>query len=376
VEADRVNPGEREGERGVDDGVANPNWIIRRKITPPLLDASVTRRPRVEALLTRLVEQHRLAFVYASAGAGKTTAALQSADHLARPLAWLELDATDVATGRLLVYLEAAVARQVPEVRGITSGALGANLAHAEVAGLLAEAVGSSEVLIVVDNAEWLADAPAAMAVLASFARYLPAAARLLVLSRVELPLSTAVDAFPWVAAMGEEDLALTVQEAAEALARTGQNDVDPVEALIETGGWLTGVLFEAWRSSDHVIGLGGEADPLHGYLATQILDQLGPADQDFLVTTAVLQEVTAQAAEALGVPAARARMHSLRGHRLPVNWDRAGTRMRCHPRFREFLLRRLDRRGESEVRGSCSPPATTRKRWRNSSRQSVSTRR
>ena len=41
----------------------------------------------------------------------------------------------------------------------------------------------------------------------------------------------------------------------------------------------MTGVLFEAWRASDHVIGLGGEADPLHGYLATEILDQLAPAD-------------------------------------------------------------------------------------------------
>ncbi|MFC5949298.1 BTAD domain-containing putative transcriptional regulator [Pseudonocardia lutea] len=330
----------------------NPDWIIRRKITPPPLDSTVTRRPRVESLLTRLIEQNRLVVVYASAGAGKTTAVLQAAERLERPLAWLDLDTTDVATGRLLVYLEAALARQVPEVRGVASGALAANLAHPEVAGLLAEAVEGaaegSDVLVVLDDAERLAESAAALGVVAAFARYLPASARLVLLSRVELAFTT-TGWGPWVAAVGEEDLALTVQEAADALARSGRTDIDPVEALIETGGWLTGVLFEAWRSTDHVIGLGGEADPLHGYLATQILDQLDAADQDFLITTAVLQEVTPRAAEALGLRAASSRMHALRGRRLPVSWD--GERMRCHPRFREFLLRRLGRRGEEELR-------------------------
>ncbi|MGD9988230.1 BTAD domain-containing putative transcriptional regulator [Pseudonocardia sp.] len=326
----------------------NPDWIIRRKITPPPLGPAVTRRPRVEALLVRLIEQHRLVVVYASAGAGKTTAVLQAAERLDRPLAWLDLDTTDVATGRLLVYLEAALARHIPEIRGVASGALAANLAHSEVAGLLAEAVEGSDVLVVLDDAERLADSPAALGVVSAFVHYLPATARLVLLSRVELAVTTSGWG-PWVAAVGEEDLALTVQEATDALARSGRSDIDPVEALIETGGWLTGVLFEAWRSTDHVIGLGGEADPLHGYLATQILDQLDPQDQDFLVTTAVLQEVTPRGAEAVGLTAASSRMHALRGRRLPVSWD--GDRMRCHPRFREFLLRRLARRGEEEQR-------------------------
>ncbi|RTL61409.1 MAG: transcriptional activator domain protein [Pseudonocardiaceae bacterium] len=326
----------------------NPDWIIRRKITPPPLGPTVTRRPRVEALLTRLIEQHRLVVVYASAGAGKTTAVLQAAERLDRPLAWLDLDTTDVATGRLLVYLEAALARQIPAIRGVASGALAANLAHSEVAGLLAEAVEGSDVLVVLDDAERLADSPAALGVVSAFVHYLPATARLVLLSRVELAVTTSGWG-PWVAAVGEEDLALTVREATDALARSGRSDIDPVEALIETGGWLTGVLFEAWRSTDHVIGFGGEADPLHGYLATQILDQLDPEDQDFLVTTAVLQEVTPRAAEAIGLRSASSRMHALRGRRLPVSWD--GDRMRCHPRFREFLLRRLARRGDDEQR-------------------------
>jgi ATP/maltotriose-dependent transcriptional regulator MalT len=163
--------------------VLRPSWVIRRKILPPPLPESAVPRRRLEALLTELLELHRLVFVYASAGAGKTTAVLQASARLHRPLVWLDLDATDVATGRLLVYLEAALALQVPEVVGVASSALAAQLPHAEVAGLLAEAVGDRPLLVVVDDAERLAPAPEALEVLAAFARYLPATARLVIAS-------------------------------------------------------------------------------------------------------------------------------------------------------------------------------------------------
>jgi DNA-binding SARP family transcriptional activator len=325
--------------------------VIRRKImVPPLADSVVPRR-RVDALLTGLLDQHRLVFIYASAGAGKTTAIVQAAQRLQRPLAWLDLDSTDAATGRLLTYLEAALTVRVPEAAGVATSALAAHLPHAEVAGLLAESIGDTPVLIVLDDAERLAAAPDALEVLTSFARYLPPFARLLISSRTELPFRSSVGTLPWVAAVGEDDLALTVDEAAEALAVRGRSDIDPVDAVVETGGWMTGVLFEAWEAADHVIGLGGEADPLHGYLATEILGQLSDEDADFLVSTAVLTEVTGPRAEALGLASAPARLHSLAGARLPASWLNHSAAMRCHPRFREFLLKRLDRRGEAEQR-------------------------
>ena len=50
------------------------------------------------------------------------------------------------------------------------------------------------------------------------------------------------------VARVGDEVLALTVEEAASVLASEGIPGVDPVLAVDATGGWVTGVLFEAWR--------------------------------------------------------------------------------------------------------------------------------
>ena len=343
-------PGEPAASSSGQDALTKP-WVIRRKILPSTLADTVVPRRRLESLLMGLIDQHRLVFVYASAGAGKTTAILQAAQRLQRELVWLDVDTTDTATGRLLVYLEAALALHVPQVARVATSALSAQIPHAEVAGLLAESIGDANVLIVLDDVERLASSSDALDVIASFARYLPPSARLVLASRTQLPFSSSFGEARWVAAVGEEDLALTVDEATQALAASGRSDIDPVDALVETGGWMTGVLFEAWRASDHVIGLGGEADPLHGYLATEILDQLSSADAEFLVSTAVLEEVTVANAEALGLSRVSERIYSLRGLRLPVSWHQDGTAMRCHPRFREFLLRRLERLDDAEQR-------------------------
>jgi hypothetical protein len=46
------------------------------------------------------------------------------------------------------------------------------------------------------------------------------------------------------------------------------------------TDGWVAGALFENWRFSEHVACVGGEADPLHAYLSSRILDRLAPHDR------------------------------------------------------------------------------------------------
>lgn len=96
---------------------------------------------------------------------------------------------------------------------------------------------------------------------------------------------------------------------------------------------------------------MGGEADPLYGYLSSQILEQLDPEDRDFLVASSLLDEVSAPRAAALGQRHAGERLVALRAAHLPVSWEPGGRAMRCHSRFREYLLERLERRGEDEVR-------------------------
>jgi ATP/maltotriose-dependent transcriptional regulator MalT/DNA-binding SARP family transcriptional activator len=324
--------------------------IVRGRVAPPPLGPSLVTRPRLEEEIRRLIEDYRTVMVMASAGAGKTTAVLQAARRTGRPLAWLSVDGTDADTGHLLVYLEAALATQLPEMEGVATAAMSAGLPHIEVAALLAEEIGDGPLLLVVDDLERLASAQAALDVLSNFARFMPETARLVLVGRRDVAIDLGSDAIGAVAGIGEGELAFTEEEAAAALKLANCPDVDPAAALEATGGWVAGVLFEAWRSAEHVPGMGGEADPLHGYLASQILGDLPADEHDFLVITSVLDHVTAQRATALGVPDAGPTMRGLRRRHLPVSWQADSAVMRCHPRFREYLLELLSRRPSAAV--------------------------
>lgn len=321
-----------------------PRLIIGARVRPPSMPTPVVVRPRVETMLTELVAAHSHVCIVATAGAGKTTAVLQAAHASGRPLAWLSTDRTDAATGQLLTYLEAALAAAVPGIAGVATSAIAAGVPHEEAAGLLAEAVGDVPALVVLDDLERVAAAEPAMRVLASFLRYLPATARAVLIARTDIPLDLGSASIRRVAGVGESDLAFTTDEAAAALTAAGSADIDPAAATEATGGWVAGVMFEAWRSADHTPGMGGEADPLHGYLSTQILDQLDEAERNGLIVTSVLEQVTAEAAAALGLVDAVAVLRSLRRRHLPATWDEQGRTLRCHPRFREFLLELLER--------------------------------
>lgn len=325
--------------------------IIRTKCRVPPVSGAAVVRPRLARLIAELVAEHTPVAIYATAGAGKTTAVIQALPEIALPVAWLTVDDTDAAPGRLLTYLEAALAVPLPQVAGVASGALRQGIQHAEAAGLLAEAAGDHPVMLVLDELERLAAAPEALAVVRALLRYAPKTLRAILVSRREIGLELGSGAaLGEAAALREHDLAFNVEEAADALARLGRGDIDPGRAVAVTGGWVAGVLFEAWRSEDHVIGLGGEADPLHGYLASQVLAGLPPEAREFLVTTSLLPEVTATRAQALGRTGAAEALAALRSHHLPVAWDADGRTMRCHPRFREYLLTLLERRPAADV--------------------------
>ena len=327
--------------------------LIQRKLKLPPLSGAEIRRPRVEGLAEALIRDHRVLVVCATAGAGKTTAVVRAVAAEHRPVAWMNADRTDSRPGRLLAYLEAALARVLPAADGVARQALGTGLAHPEAAGLLAESTAGFPMTLVVDDLERLGDdAPEAWAVLEAIVKYAPDTLRVVLISRLDLPASVTASLGPGqTAALGDLDLAFTPAEAAEALAAIGSEAVDADIAVSATGGWITGVLFEAWRHEDHTGGVAGEADPLYGYLAAQIVDRLSPEDTDFLERTSILEEVTLRNAEALGITDAAERLTVLHGAHLPVSWLGDGLAIRCHARFREYLQARLERRPSAEVR-------------------------
>ena len=321
------------------------------KLRAPAPPARLVPRPRVEGLVAGMIERYPAVLVTATAGAGKTTAVAQAAPLVDRPLSWVTAGEGDVAPGRLLEYLVAAISPHAANAEGLARSALVAGIAHHEVAALLAEAVGDQRLLLVVDEAEHVASSPAAVAVLDALVRFAPAEMRVVLISRSELPLD--VPALRLAGRLGivdERDLALTEAEVAEALRVLGADDVDPARALELTGGWVTGVMFEAWRAGGDRDHHGGLIDPLHGYLAHNVLEQLGDDERELLLVTSMLGSVTAERAEALGIAGAEARLASLRERHLPATWLGPPATMRCHPRFREYLLEQFTQTGGPRV--------------------------
>ena len=325
--------------------------VIKSKLALPALPDNFVERARVDELLARLIDTRALVIVSATAGSGKSTAVVSALRKLDCDTAWLTVDRTDAAPGRLVTYLEAVLAERRPELAGVATNALAGGIPHPEAVGMLVEALGSERIVLAIDELERLEDEAESWAVLEALVRYAPPALRLVLLSRRDVPGSVRGErSVGSVAVLGETHLAFTTEEAGEALAKTGTEDIDATAAVEATGGWVTGVLFEAWRSTEHVSGAGGEADPLYGYLSSHILEQLSPEDREFLIAVSLLDVVTAPKAAALGLTSAHQRLEALKAAHLPVNWSADGRGMRCHSRFREYLLEQLGRRTGEEV--------------------------
>jgi DNA-binding SARP family transcriptional activator len=331
-------------------GAAPP--LVAGKYTLPAVSERLVARPRLDAALGALLEQHRVVGVWATAGSGKTTMVRQAVARLDRPVAWLTLDPSDAAPGHLLIYLEAAVRAALPDATATASDALRAGVPHPEAAAVLAQDIPRRPAVLVLDELERIADSPPALAVVSSLVRHVDPSLRVVLVGRVEVELEDVARlGYGAVGHLGESQLAFDETEAAWALALHGLTDADPQSVVRATGGWVTGVLFESWRSRQHVGGTGGEADPLAGYLAAEILDGLDERERDFLIETSVFAEVDAHRAAAIGIRDAAGVLARLGARHLPVTWSDGRTVLRCHPRFREYLGSLLDRRDPAQTR-------------------------
>ncbi|MFC4948699.1 BTAD domain-containing putative transcriptional regulator [Pseudonocardia sp. GCM10023141] len=312
--------------------------VIRRKLEIPASVRAAVPRPRVADALRALLREHRVVTVSASAGSGRSTAVADVVRTLDRPVAWVSLDGTEQPAARLLAYLEAAVAPHVPAAGQVAGDALRSGLHVGEAAGLVAESLHGSRLVIVLDDVEQVIGDDGARAVLEGLTRYLPDGLSVVLISTTDVVLRSQSAADCAVGNLTEADLAFTVEEAAAVLERAGRGDVDAVEAVRRAGGWVTGVLLGSADGDD------GPGTRLAGYLTGTVLGALAPAHRTFLLHTSLLDEVTAPGARALGQAGAPQTMGRLRATHLPVSWSHDGTRMTPHPQFRAFLREFLAR--------------------------------
>ena len=310
--------------------------LIRRKLSVPTLAEIVIARPRLESLLRQQLDAANVLTVCAAAGAGKTTAVVGASSQLDRPVAWLSLDGTESAPGRLLLYLQAAVTPYAPDAEGAATDALAAGLPVGEAAGLLAESLYGSGVILVCDNVERVVDSGPAMATLSALARYVPPDVTLVLVSRVALPIDTgSTGELDRIREVTDRDLSFTVTEAEAALARAGRSEIDAVEAVRRSDGWVSGVLFASGGVPTQ------PPERLHRYIAAQVVGALPEEERQFLVRTSLLAEVGVEEATALGIDDPGRMIVALRNRHLPLAWPREHT-FALAPQLRDYLLGQL----------------------------------
>ncbi|MFD8999547.1 BTAD domain-containing putative transcriptional regulator [Streptomyces sp. NPDC059582] len=304
-----------------------------------------------------MLDRYPVLVMAASAGSGKTTAAVQAAQELSSPVAWVSLagmpgdvesDAGDSgADGPALTrLLEGALAPHVPAAATALTGALARGLPASAAGALLARMLAGTELVLVLDRVETIGGCAGAQGLLGALVGSLPEGPRLVLISRVDLPQGLGgLGDVHRVAFLEDGELAFDVAEAADALRGVDRSD-DPCRLVDATGGWVSGVLYDWWG-----------ADPCasvaqHERVAAELLAQLTPVEASLLVRTSLLDDgVTAEQANALGLASPDRTMAALRGRRLPLTWSPDGSRLVALPRFRHHLQREIGRLDENTLR-------------------------
>lgn len=344
-------------------------------------------------LLARTLEQApmaRLVLLQAPAGFGKTTLLVQLAAMLtASPqddIVWVSLDAQDNDPHRLFASLFEALAPldlpwEVPP-DAVLAQLQDASAAARTALGSLMAALGARpdrRISLVLDDLHHI-DNAAALQLLDTLIARAPPELCVFIGTRVVPPLSLA----RWRAEgelleLGLQELQFTLPDVQTLCRLRGLQDLpDPLvhAALERTRGWAAGLQL-VLASSTHARGAGTAPPVLSGptaqrhlfdYLAHEVLAELPPLLQQFLLHTSVLPELSPALCQAVtGRVDATAVLDSLYARQLFLTaLDEVVPVLRFHDLFRDFLRAELERREpglarELHARAAAAEPSAER---------------
>jgi LuxR family maltose regulon positive regulatory protein len=284
--------------------------ILAAKITAPGMPGWAVPRPRISELIAQGRRSCPLTVVTAPAGAGKTMALASWAAAEAGAVAWVSLDEFDNQPGVFWAYVVAALRRSGVAVPAASPAGRGRDACHVFVLRLAAALAAQDPPVTVVLDDFHLLTGSAVRDGLGYVLRNAGAGLRLVVSARTDplLPLHRYRLAGQ-LTEIRAGDLAFTVAEAGLLLGRHGQTlPADSLELLTRrTEGWAAGLRLAA-------MGMGAHPDPdrfvkeelvtedsaVTGYLAHEVLNAQPPVVREVLLSTSILERVSAEAAREL----------------------------------------------------------------------------
>jgi LuxR family maltose regulon positive regulatory protein len=338
--------------------------VSAHRITLPRMRAELVQRPALHARLVEGLTHCKLVLLSAPAGYGKTVALVRALASLPDEVAvaWLAIAEGDslhsLLTG-MVVALEPFDLpwRMSPDaLPQVAQREHGLGEVAAEFARVL-ERCDAPHGVIAMDDVHRIADARV-FEFLELLLRWLPSSWTLAMTSRVDPPLSLArLRIAQELAEFREAELRFDGDEVL-ALLRSQQPEATPHEAqqlLQSTQGWPAGLsvsLLASQRASTPRQQSVQVQRRMFEYLAQEVLEQLPPPFQDFLLRCAVLPEWTARRCAQVSGDAQAARwLDELERRELFVTAiDGGELTLRVHDLFRDFLQWQLARDHADEL--------------------------
>lgn len=321
----------------------------------------VPRRALVERLLAAF-QGHHVVLVCAPGGYGKTATVVQAARALPADtaVAWLEAAADDDPAEWLRALAAALEPHDLPwrvspqSLPALSHSDAGLRDAVRSLAQALAHADAPRGLIVLDDVHRWAG--PGIQLLLSELVALLPERWSLVLVSREEPPGLSRLRVEGRLQELREAELRLDDAEV-QALAGLLQVNVTP-EALqdlaVRTQGWPAGVAMGLLALRGHGIGALGNRvrRATFDFLAEEVLGDLPPDLQQFLLRCSVLPELTEQRCRlASGDPRTPAWLHELLRRDLFVTvLDQPQLTLRLHDLFQEFLAQELARRLPAEL--------------------------
>lgn len=324
------------------------------KLLPPRL-GRLYARERLFGLLDRMRADHRVIWVSAPGGAGKTSLAVSYLQSRELPVLWYQADQGDGDIASFFYYMRLAAQQAAPRYKTplplFTPEYLGdvPTFTRNFFRELYRRLPGNC--VLVLDNYQDVPESSLLHDVLHTAMNEMPEGIRLFVLSRAEPPAMLArLRLCDHAACLGWDTIQLTREETAGlARLRIGRElpDAGSIDALhVRTDGWAAGVvlMLEQSRNAEGLdtASLPTDQKLLFDYFAGEVLSRNEPQVREFLLKTALLPTIRADDARVLtGIETSRDILDDLtRRNYFTVRLTGSdGDTYQFHPLFRVFLL-------------------------------------
>ncbi len=333
--------------------------VVKTKLVPPHPPKRMLPRLRLQKRIAQSIE-YPLAILHAGAGYGKSTALTLMAQTDA-PLVWYHLDSEDADPLTFLNHLLAGFRQQFPAMSNAADALLeswDSNAVWETIVDILANNLADTladTIFLVLDDAHVLNRNADVLQILNRLIVRAPQSLHTILSTRTTLNLPNLVN---WkltdqILEINQSELAFTPTEIAELFNRRYNFSLaeDEIAALAkETQGWAIALQLvrQGLRATPSITvtellaQLSVPNQDIFSYLAQHVLQQQPPEIQEFLLTTAVLQQMTAQQCDCLRAASNSAIiLKQLQDDGLFVVNLGNGT-LRYHPLFHNFLEHRL----------------------------------